>query len=436
LNGNNDASSSSVHEEHWREEGADVFHLLAPGARAWRTIFNTLLGLSLAVVLFLIKSHGGPTITQGLLELAPAAVKTVLLGDPPPCFAPSDASEQQQQPPCALGESDDSLLPCPPQSVCRGGEIIACGTNGDDDDLRLWTAYKPDGSTAVTYCVPSVQALAVIALASKALEPWSWPSSCLTASSSLPSAKEVGEAPESGALVSGHFKLYPYDAVMREVRSELERIGQAAEAASVDPVQFVEVARGRLSTQWKKDETGASSLWIGLLPTHKKHLPSVCRASLSIISLGHYFGGVAGKLMFFVKDDVFIPSASFLKDVFLMVYWTNPATVALAVLGPALFAIFWWRSVQRRREREAHDADVHLVYAAAIDILVQADEPVRCLALRDEVRDRVQGRLQGNQFNNSVWPDVQTRLESDQRITQRMVQRDVALSWSGPRRNL
>jgi hypothetical protein len=358
---------------------------------------------------------------RGLVDMAPAAVTTALSGGPPPCFAPSDDSEPPPQ--CAQGEGgdedDDGLWPCPPHSVCRDGEIVACG-GGDDERALLWAPYRAGGRpapAAVTYCVPSDAALAAIAAVSKVLDRWTWPVNCRRA------AREGGGAPVDGDVASGQFRLYPFVAVLPEVRDKLDGL--------VDPVQFADLARGRLSTQWKNDGTGASSLWIGLLPNHKKNLPSWCRASLAIIWFVNCFGGVPRKFVY----GYFVPFALFMRDVFLMVYWANPATVLLGVLLPALLVILWWRSAQSRREREAHEADVNLVYAAAVDVLSQTEDPIRCLALRDEVRERLRGGLRGNQFNAAVWPDVQTRLEGDQRITQRMVRGDVALWWAGPRRS-
>jgi hypothetical protein len=323
---------------------------------------------------------------------------------------------------CAPPDTD--LLPCPPHSVCEAGQVVAC------DNHHLWVLHQPEGSTVPTSCVPSSDALAAVALATKRLEAWSWPATCEgnpdTSSTPPPESRKGGEAVDR--------VMFSYRHLVSSLRDD-----ESAFVAAIEPGQFAELARGRLSVLWgdKEEEDGASGapgLWLGLLPGHTQHLPASCRAANVIVAFARTAWGVVYSG---VKVAVLTPAydaVRFVLKVGLVIFKTYPFGLTLGSIWLVVAALYWRKKSQQRADREAFRADVDLTLGAAIDVLKREEEPLRCLALRDDLREHLEGRLQGDShhFNRRVWPEVQSVLESDQRVALRLVRGDQSFLWVGP----
>jgi hypothetical protein len=138
-----------------------------------------------------------------------------------------------------------------------------------------------------------------------------------------------------------------------------------------------------------------------------------------------------------VVSWVLVPAydlAMFVVKVALVIFKTYPVGLTLLSIGAVVGSLYWLKKSQQRAERAAFRSDVDLTLGAAIDILKRESDPLRCLALRDDLREQLEGRLHGDshQFNRRVWPEVQSILEADQRIGLRLVRGDQSFLWVGP----
>lgn len=355
------------------------------------------------------------------VDLAPAAIGSLILKRPPPCFDSTDgaidgsAASQGVVDHCAKPGTE--FLPCPPHSICEAGQITAC-------ENRWWVLPTPEGLPVPTSCVPSTEALSAISRVTERLEAWSWPASCEGRPDDAPTP------PPDARKGATDRVMFPYGVV-------LASLGEDGHLAStLQPGQLAELARGKMSVLWDKDEGGVPELWLGLLPGHTQHLPASCRAAHTIVSVARSAANVAYSA---VVVGVVSPLSNFLGfvgAVLLVIFRAHPVGLTVLSIWLGVVALYWRKESQKRSEREAFRFDVDLTVGAAMEILKQQQKeeqpPLRCLALRDTLREQLDGELRGGQFNRRVWPEVQSILEADHRVALRFVRGDQSFLWVGP----